>query len=158
MLTSGESIPYFSQEGGRTFGKELTERPRATAQEALNPKRYAEQALPAEDVAFVGQMAQRNGTIAGMATAFISSGVVYLAHSIVPKFRNGLGISGKMALVVTPTAGAFFLRSHQTVHEARADPDELACEDAAVGYLVSSALSGPWHCVLYHHKCHRTVR
>jgi len=112
-------------EGGRSFGRELVERPRATAQEALQPNRYAPQALPQEDVAYVAQEATRNGTIAGIAAAFISSGAVYLANSMSPKFRGGLGISGKMALVVTPTAGAFFLRSHQMVHAAQKRPDEF---------------------------------
>ena len=40
-----------------------------------------------------------------------------------PRFRGALGVSGKVALVVTPSAGAFFLKSHLTVAEARADPD-----------------------------------
>lgn len=76
-------------------------------------------------MSFVAATARRNGGIAAMAAAFIASGGVYLANEMSPRFRGALGISGKMALIVTPTAGAFFLRSHQTVHEARADPDEF---------------------------------
>ena len=109
--------------GKDAFGKELVERPRATAEEALNPKRYRGQALNKEEMRYVGEESGRNGAIAAFAAACISGSAVYLANIFSPKFRRGLGVSGKMALVVTPTAGAFFLRSHLTVADARSDPD-----------------------------------
>ena len=103
----------------------MHERPRATAQEALNPKQYRDQPLTREEVSYVGEQSGRNGLVAAIATGFVSSGAVYLANELSPKFRGALGVSGKMALVVTPTAGAFFLKSHLTVAEARADPDKF---------------------------------
>ena len=61
-----------------------------------------------------------------------SLGAVYLMNELSPKFRGALGISGKLALVVTPTAGAFFLRSHLAGHETAApDPDFLAAKPDA---------------------------
>jgi hypothetical protein len=116
---------------GDNFGKELTERPRATTQDALNPHRYSSQSASHADAVYIGAQAQRNGAIAAASSAFISSGAVYLMNELSPKFRGALGISGKLALVVTPTAGAFFLRSHLTVAEARADPDFLAAKPDA---------------------------
>ena len=110
---------------GKAFGKEVHERPRATAQEALSPAKYRSQPLAREEVAFVGETSGRDGIIAAFAVGGVSSGAVYLANALSPKFRGGLGISGKAALVVTPTAGAFFLKSHLTVAEARADPDKF---------------------------------
>ena len=103
----------------------MHERPRATAQEALSPAKYRSQPLAREERAFVGDTSGRDGIVAAIATAGVSSGAVYLANALSPKFRGGLGISGKAALVVTPTAGAFFLKSHLTVAEARADPDKF---------------------------------
>jgi len=67
--------------------------------------------------------AQRNGIIAAVATGFISSGAVYLAHAMSPRFRTSLSISGKVALIMIPSSGAFFLNSLQTVHEAQKDPE-----------------------------------
>jgi len=101
----------------------MAERPRAIAQDALQPERHRNTPLPQEGVTVVASEAQRNGVVAGAATAALFSGAVYYAHTTSRWFRGALGISGKAALVVTPAAGAFFLRSTQTVHEARADPD-----------------------------------
>ena len=67
--------------------------------------------------------AQRNGVIAAVATGFISSGAVYLAQSMSPRFRTSLSISGKVALIMIPSSGAFFLNSLQTVAEAHKDPE-----------------------------------
>ena len=109
--------------GKDAFGAELVERPRATTEEALNPKQYRKQALSKEETQYVGDSSWQAGALAAAGAASLSGGAIYLANTFSPKFRGALGISGKMALVVTPTAGAFFLKSYQTVAEARADPD-----------------------------------
>ena len=43
---------------GDEYGKELTERPRATAQEALQPRTYRDQPLSQSDVDFVAARVQ----------------------------------------------------------------------------------------------------
>ena len=93
------------------------------AQEALQPKRYSSQPLAKADVAYIGDESGRNGFIAAVATGLLSGGAVYGLNEFSTTFRRALGVSGKMALVVTPTAGAFFLKSHMTIADARADPD-----------------------------------
>lgn len=93
------------------------------AQQALQPKQYRAQPLAQEEVAYIGDASGRNGFLAAVAAGVASSGIVYGANTFSPIFRRSLGISGKAALVVTPTAGAFFLQSHLTVAAARADPD-----------------------------------
>merc|ERR1719424_99131 len=108
---------------GREFGRDLTERPRATAQAALNPERFPDKPMVQSGVQAVSADAQRNGIIAAVATGFISSGAVYLAHAMSPRFRTSLSISGKVALIMIPSSGAFFLNSLQTVHEAQKDPE-----------------------------------
>lgn len=110
-------------EVGRDFGKELAERPRAAAQAALNPDRYADTPLPQAGVDQLQYDAQKNGFVAAIAAGFASAGSVFMANALSPRFRNALGVSGKAALVVTPSAGAFFLNSLQTVDRAIKDPD-----------------------------------
>lgn len=110
--------------GGRSFGKELTERPRAVAQAALSPVRYEDRPLPQAGMDRLQADAQKNGFIAGVAACFVSSGAVFMANALSPRFRRSLGVSGKAALVVTPTAGAFFLNSLLTVDNAIKDPAE----------------------------------
>ena len=124
---------------GDEYGKELTERPRATAQQALQPRTYRDQPLSQSDVDFVAAQSTQKGTVAGAAAAFAASGLVYLANSMSPRFRGALGVSGKLALVVTPTAGAFFLRSHLTIADARADPEGFMLNNGATRGTSSGA-------------------
>jgi len=118
-------------DSGRTYGKELAERPRAVAQEALNPERLRSTALPGAEVGHVSNAATRNGAIGAAAASAMSGAAVFAANALSPKFRGALGVSGKLALVVTPTAGAFFLRSHQTIHEAIKDPEGFVAPTVA---------------------------
>jgi hypothetical protein len=74
-------------------------------------------------VAIVAGASRQSGAVAAVAAGVVSSGAVYLANAFSPRFRKALGVSGKTALIITPVAGAFFLRSHLTVAAARADPD-----------------------------------
>ena len=50
--------------------------------------------------------------------------MVAALNAFSPRFRNSLGMSGKVALVVTPTAGAFWTQSHLTVGQASKDPSK----------------------------------
>lgn len=107
----------------REFGKDLTERPRATAQAALQPERYRPLALGDAGVDRISGAAQRNGTASAIAAAAASGAAVLGLNALSARFRAALGLSGKLALVVTPTFGAFILNSHLTLADAHADPD-----------------------------------
>lgn len=109
----------------REYGVSVHERPRATAHAALNPDRYSEKPLSSGDIDLVSTAAQRSGAEAALATACISGGAVLALNRFSSGFRGALGLSGKLALVVTPTLGMFILKSHQTVADARADPEEF---------------------------------
>jgi len=119
-------------ESPRTYGRELAERPRAVAQEALQPQRHRSSKLSGNDLGFVGTSAAWNGGVAAAATAAVSGLAVGAANAVSPRFRSALGISGKLALVVTPTAGAFFLKSHRTINEAIRDADAFVAPRTAV--------------------------
>lgn len=118
-------------ESSRTYGKELAERPRATAQAALQPMRLPDTPLNATDRGLVGSVATQNGIISAIGAAAVSGAAVLIANRVSPQFRTYLGISGKAALVVTPTAGAFFLKSHLTIGEAHRDPQGFVSAQAA---------------------------
>ena len=49
--------------GKDAYGKELSERPRAVTEEALNPKRYRGQALSQEEMRYVGEQSGRSGAV-----------------------------------------------------------------------------------------------
>ena len=76
-------------------------------------------------MAFIGDESGRKGIIAAIAAGLGSSATVYAANALSPKFRAAFSASSKAALIVTPTAGAFFVKSHLTVAEARADPESF---------------------------------
>ncbi|KOO30468.1 hypothetical protein Ctob_009575, partial [Chrysochromulina tobinii] len=121
---------------GRHFGKELAERPRAVAQEALQPLRHRDSALSNQELSLVSTAATRNGTVAAVVTTVVTGGAVAAANAFSPRFRSMFGVSGKLALIVTPSLGAFFLRSQQTINQALHDADgfiapHLAAETVA---------------------------
>ena len=108
---------------GRAYGKELTQRPKATAQAALVPNSFSARPLADSEVAVISATAQQAGFLAGTAAAVASGGAVIAANAFSSRFRGALGLSGKLALVVTPSFGAFYLKSHLTLAAARADPE-----------------------------------
>ena len=83
--------PAFSQESDRNFSRDMHERPRAMAQEALQPKRYSSQPLAKADVAYIGDESGRNGFIAAVATGLLSGGAVYGLNEFSTTFRRALG-------------------------------------------------------------------
>ena len=78
MLARQES----SSTSSRYFTRELHERPRAIAQEALHPERYSRQPLGSEEVAFIGDESGRKGIIAAIAAGLGSSATVYAANAL----------------------------------------------------------------------------
>mmetsp|Transcript_43410 Transcript_43410/g.72174 ORF Transcript_43410/g.72174 Transcript_43410/m.72174 type:complete len:308 (-) Transcript_43410:292-1215(-) len=110
------------EDSARAKGKELHERPRAIAQQMLQPDRLPSRALGWEEREVIAVDARRSGFLAAFAAGVVSSAVVFAANTLSPRFRSALGVSGKAALVVTPTAGSFFLSSHLIVAKATTDP------------------------------------
>ena len=125
---------------GRHFGKELAERPRAVAQEALQPLRHRQSALSNQELSLVSTAATRNGTVAAVVTAVVTGGAVAAANAFSPRFRSMFGVSGKFALIVTPSVGAFFLRSQQTINQALHDADGFIAPHLAASETVAAPI------------------
>jgi hypothetical protein len=96
-------------------GMDMHERPQHMAHEALHPKMMPSRPLDVTERTLVGEDAIRYGTLAAIAALTVSGSAVGLANRLSPLFRRGLGVSGKTALIVTPTAGAFYTGAYQTV-------------------------------------------
>ena len=114
--------------GDRAAGRELHERPRALTQDTLDS---ASRSLPSRAASTIQReavagAARREGFVAASAAAAVSGATVLGLNTLSPRFRSALGVSGKMALVVTPTAGLFFLKSHLAVARAVDDPERFA--------------------------------
>ena len=118
--------------GRDAYGRELNERPRATAAAALEPQRFQDRALNASELEQVASEARYQGSIGALVAGLCSGAAVVTANMRSARFRNALGVSGKVALIVTPTAGAFFLRSHQTVGSAIENPDSVVGTHASL--------------------------
>jgi len=58
----------------------------------------------------------------GVATLAASSSAIYAANTFLPKFRTSLGVSGKVALAISPAVGAYFLTSELTLFDAKRNP------------------------------------
>ena len=125
---------------GRHFGKELAERPRAVAQEALQPLRHRDSALSNQELSLVSTAATRNGTVAAVVTTVVTGGAVAAANAFSPRFRSMFGVSGKLALIVTPSLGAFFLRSQQTINQALHDADGFIAPHLAAAETVAAPI------------------
>lgn len=69
----------------------------------------------------VSSNATRSGLLSSLGAGVVSGALVAAANSFSPRFRRALSVSGKTALVVTPTAGAFFLSSHLAINSATKD-------------------------------------
>ena len=70
--------------------------------------------------------------VAGLAAAAVSGAAVFAANASSSRFRSALGISGKVALVVTPSLGAFVLKSHLTLADANRNPDGFVAGNVPV--------------------------
>ena len=128
----------------RGRGRDLHERPRYVVQSALNAETKPSRALDDTERAIVGQHAGQSGFIGMAAAGVISGGAVLAANRASPWFRGALGISGKTALVITPPAFAFFLRSQQTINRANKDPEGYLEQPAAAAAAVTRRTSLAW--------------
>ena len=63
----------------------------------------------------------RSGLLSSLGAGVVSGALVAAANTFSPRFRGALGVSGKTALIVTPTAGAFFLSSQLAINGATKD-------------------------------------
>lgn len=96
----------------------------------------------------IARDAQKSGLLASIAAGVVSSALVFAANRFSPRFRSALGVSGKTALIVTPTVGSFFLKSHLTVAYATANPTGYLGAADAADALPPGQVSGrlmPWH-------------
>jgi len=109
-------------ESAREQGRDLHERPRAVTAALLEPDTLPSRALQESERNAIASHAARSGLLASIAAGAISGALVLAANRLSPRFRSALGVSGKTALVVTPTAFTFFAKSHLTVAHATADP------------------------------------
>lgn len=119
---------------------ELHERPRAVTQQMMEPDRHESRMLTPREQDMVTGAAVRNGGMAALATGVAAGGLVAAASVFSPRFRGALGVSGKTALVVTPTAFAFWTQSHLTVGNATKDPSSYIT--AAQTPVVATATPG----------------
>lgn len=121
---------------------DLYERPRAVTQQMMEPDRHEPRMLTPREQDLVTNAAIRSGGIAALATGAVIGGMVYAANVFSPRFRGALGVSGKTALVVTPTAFSFFSESHLLVGNATKDPSSYITAAAAKTPVVSTATPG----------------
>ena len=64
-------------------------------------------------------VAQQEGLIAGAKATAIAAPSVWLAHRLWPAFRNGLGVSGKTALAISPGFLFFYLVAEHKLNELK---------------------------------------
>ena len=74
--------------------------------------------------------AAKRGLTYSVATLGASSGAVWLAHTHIPRFRTSLGVSGKVALAISPAFAVFNLLSELTLSDARKRPWAYDLPDA----------------------------
>lgn len=137
----------------------MHERPRAMAQQALDPQPLPNRARTAQETSYVASSARQQGTFGALAAGAVSSTLVFGLTRFSPRFRAFTGVSGKTALVVTPMFGAFTLKSHLAVSTATKDPEGFGAvnaEPAKSAASLASASLMPWHMaanIVYEHPC-----
>jgi len=95
---------------------DLYERPRAVVQDMLKPDRHLDRSLDSRERNLVSTNATYSGLLSSLGAGVVSGALVAAANTFSPRFRGALGVSGKTALIVTPTAGAFFLSSQLAIN------------------------------------------
>ena len=116
-------------ESSREFGRDIHTRPRAMVESALNPVTMPSRSLNDAETSRISDVATRHGLLYAAVAGGISGALVFAANALLPRFR-GLGTSAKAALVVTPTSGAFFAKSHLEVARATKDPNSYVDESS----------------------------
>mmetsp|Transcript_39075 Transcript_39075/g.116071 ORF Transcript_39075/g.116071 Transcript_39075/m.116071 type:complete len:128 (+) Transcript_39075:79-462(+) len=105
----------------RAEGLELHQRPRVVVEKMLNPDRMLDRRLSQAETRGIGWDAGLGGFIAAAITGAYAGAAVVWANYSSPRFRKAFGVSGKLAMVVTPAFFAFLLKSHLVVAYAIAD-------------------------------------
>jgi hypothetical protein len=100
---------------------DLYERPRAVAQEMLKPDRHLDRPLDSTERNLVSTNAAWSGLLSSLGTGVVSGALVAAANTFSPRFRGALGVSGKTALIVTPTLGAFAFSSQISINGVTKD-------------------------------------
>jgi hypothetical protein len=109
-------------ESAREEGRELHERPRAVVQRLVQPERMPNRALLPEETAVINQEAVMSGFKGAAIVGANVGSILFLINHYSPRFRTGLGVSGKVGLLLVPTFFTFFLQSHLVVAHANANP------------------------------------
>lgn len=82
----------------------------------------------------------RSGLLSSLGAGVVSGALVAAANAFSPRFRGALGVSGKTALIVTPTAGAFFLSSQLSINGATKDGGaSVGGRGATIGATIGGA-------------------
>ena len=76
------------------------------------------------------KVAALGGLESSLATLAMSGGSVFLADHFFPHFRSSFGISGKVALAISPALGVFFLKSELILADAKRNPAAYDLPDA----------------------------
>ena len=87
----------------------------------------------------------RSGLVSSLGAGVVSGALVAAANAFSPRFRGALGVSGKAALVVTPTVGAFSLASHLSIGNVAKDGG-TSIAGAAAAAPVAKVSSLPLWC------------
>lgn len=91
----------------------------------------------------IGWDAGLGGFIAAAITGAYAGAAVVWANYSSPRFRKAFGVSGKLAMVVTPAFFAFLLKSHLVVAYAIADNRKRAAARSAATIACSSHSDSP---------------
>jgi len=78
-------------------------------------------------------IATKKGMEQTVIVGLVSTAAVTYFNQVSPRFRNSMGISGKVATVMSPIVGAFFLVSELTLHDVKQHPENYGLSrDGAV--------------------------
>ena len=94
---------------------------------------------------FLRVLRLRSGLVSSLGAGVVSGAMVAAANAFSPRFRGALGVSGKAALVVTPTVGAFSLASHLSIGNVAKDGG-TSIAGAAAAAPVAKVSSLPLWC------------
>ena len=88
--------------------------------------------------------ALRSGLLSSLGAGVVSGALVAAANAFSPRFRNALGVSGKAALVVSPTVGAFSFASHLSIGNVAKDGGTSIAGAAAAAPVAKVSSLPPW--------------
>ena len=128
----------------RMLDRRLSQELRCKPQQRLH--RPAHPAAPCRaqaETRGIGWDAGLGGFIAAAITGAYAGAAVVWANYSSPRFRKAFGVSGKLAMVVTPAFFAFLLKSHLVVAYAIADNRKRAAARSAATIACSTHSDSP---------------